>query len=97
MESIRLKKIYTSKGHEFEITTSLKEKSLTITYIIKYSELSGYVNSMQIDYQYVNQEELINRHNKIREMCDSIAERLSGWKEVTGTLEQLGFDVIDNE
>jgi hypothetical protein len=97
MESIRLKKVYISKGHEFEITTSLKEKSLTITYIIKYSELSGHVNSMQIDYQYVNQDELINRHYKTRELCDSIAERLSGWKEVTRTLEQLGFDIIDNE
>ena len=91
MESIRMKTVYTSKGHEFEITASLKKRSLTITYIIKYSEESGYVNSMQLDYQYVNQEELINRHNKTREICDSIAERLSGWKEVTRTLTQLGF------
>ena len=93
MESIRMKKIYTSKEHEFEISCSLSEHGQSITYIVNYKGISGGNQGFQINSTYVNGKKFTEDYQEVKERCNSIAERLSGWKEVTRTLGQLGFEM----
>ena len=99
MEDITLKRVWTIEGHKFEITSSLKKHSLTITHIIKYEEKSEHVSGcgFQMDHHYTNLEKLSENYDQIFEKCDAIAERLSGWKNVIDKLSQDGFEIIENE
>ena len=93
MVSIRMKKIYTSKEHEFEISCSLSEHGQSITYIVNYKGMSGSNEGFQADFSYSTQNKFMEDYRVVKERCDAIAERLSGWKEVTRTLGQLGFEM----
>jgi len=97
MVSIRLKKVYPSKGHDFEISCSLSEHGQSIVYIVSYKGMSGSNEGFQANFSYSTQNKFMEDYRGVKERCDAIAERLSGWKEVTRTLGQLGFDIIDNE
>jgi len=97
MKSIKLKRIYITQGQKFEIITSLTMGSQLITNIVEYEGISGKTIGFQIDSEYVNIEKLTENYNRIFEKCDSIAERLSGWKNVMDKLSEDGFEIIENE
>lgn len=97
MEDIKLKIVWTIDGHKFEITSTLKKHSLTITHIIKYEEKSGYVSGFQMDHHYTNLEKLSENYDQIFEKCEAIAERLSGWENVIDKLSEDGFEIIENQ
>ena len=90
MERIRLIKDYEINGSYFVIETSLSTGSQSITTLIKYD---GIVK-MQINADYINEEELTAHYAKVHEICNAIAERRSGWKNVIDTLLQDGFDIV---
>lgn len=90
MERIRLIKNYVVNGSFFVIETSLSTGSQSITTLVKYD---GIVK-MQINADYINSEELTNHYNEVYEICNGIAERRSGWKNVIDTLLQDGFDLV---
>lgn len=90
MEKIRLIKNYVVNKSFFVIETSLSTGSQSITTLIKYD---GIVK-MQINAEYINSEELTEHYNKVYEICNSIAEPQSGWKNVIDKLLQDGFDLI---
>jgi hypothetical protein len=90
MERIRLIKNYEVNGSSFVIETSLSTGSQSITTLVKYD---GIVK-MQINADYINSKELTDHYNEVYEICDSIAERRSGWKNVIDILLQDGFDLV---
>lgn len=90
MERIRLIKCYVVNGSSFEIETLLSTTSESIITFIKYG---GKIQT-QINVDYINGEELAVHYAKVYEICDSIAERSAGWKNVIGALLQDGFDLV---
>ena len=97
MERIELKRAYVAFGHEFEIRTSLSRTSQSIVTMIRYVERSGGNHTIQINSDYVNPQKLREHYDFVWEKCDSIGERLSGWKNVIETLTDDGFDIIELE
>jgi len=97
MEDIKLKRVYITQGQKFEIISSLSIASQSITNIIEYKGTSGQTTGFQINSEYVNIEKLTENYNRIFEKCDTIAERLSGWKNVIDKLSEDGFEIIENE
>jgi hypothetical protein len=89
MGKIRLIKNYEVNGFSFEINTSL---STTSEYLVTFIKYDGKIQS-QINVDYINAEELAIHYDKVYEICGTIAERESGWKNVVNMLLQDGFKV----